>query len=79
MSRKKAKRNICSVHHDIRGLAEELEEEFKEFVSKKALRKVREIQKLADEALEYGQSMENRLHEYRDGIENIGFGRRKKR
>ena len=77
MSRRKAKRNICSVHHEIREIADDLEEEFATFVSKKALKKIKEIQNLADEALGYGQSMENRLSEYKDAIENIGFNRKK--
>ena len=79
MSRRKvkAKRNICEVHYAIKELAEDIEEEFQEFVSKKALKKIQEIQKLSDEALGYGQSMENRLNEYKDGIENLGFRRKK--
>ena len=77
MSRKKAKRNICSVHYDIKELAEDLEEEFKQFMSKKALKQVLKIQALADEALEYGQSMENRMREYRNAIDNLGFVRKK--
>lgn len=77
MARRK-KRHICEVHGEIKEIAEDLEEEFKEFVSKKALTKVRKIQKLADEALDYGQAMENRLSTYRDGIENLGFDRKKR-
>ena len=73
MSRKKEKRNICSVHYEIKEIADDLEEEFKQFVSKKALKKIKEIQRLSNEALDYGQSMENRLKEYRDGIESMGF------
>ena len=77
MSRRKTKRNICSVHYEIKELAEDIEEEFKQFMSKKALKQILKIQVLADEALEYGQSMENRLQEYRNAVDNLGFVRKK--
>ena len=65
--KKIVKRNICEVHYEIKDLAEDIEDEFAEFVTKKALKKIQRIQTLIEEALEYGQSMENRLMEYKKG------------
>jgi len=77
MSRRK--RNICEVHDEIRKLAEDLEKDLNGKVTKKSIQKLQRIQKIAEEAKEYGQSMENRLNEYKDGIEGIGFNRNKRR
>jgi len=75
MSRKRKKRNICEVHDEIRELAEKLEETLVGEVPKKHLKVLEKIQTLAEEAKEYGQSMENRMSEYRDAIEGVGFNR----
>ena len=78
MARKrKTKRNICDVHYDIDKLAQELEEILKELKSRKGARIARDISDLAEEARNYGQSMENRLSTYREAIEDMGFRRKK--
>ena len=77
MSRRK--RNICEVHDEIRELAIELERDLSGNVTKKSIRMLKRIQQIAEEARDYGQSMENRLNEYKDGIEGIGFNRNKRR
>lgn len=77
MSRRK--RNICEVHDEIRSLAEDLEKDLNGKVTKKSIQMLRRIQKIAEEAKESGQAMEDRLNEYKDGIESIGFNRNKRR
>jgi len=69
------KRNICTVHGFIYTLARDLEREYGERLPKIAQAKLARIQTLAEEAKDYGQAMEDRLLEYRDGVENLGFKR----
>jgi hypothetical protein len=58
--------------------AEDLEEELEGRLTKREVNKLRKIAKLAEEAKLYGQAMEDRLSEYKSGIENLGFTRDKK-
>jgi ATP-dependent protease HslVU (ClpYQ) peptidase subunit len=73
MSRKKAKRLICTVHDEIMQMCEDLTDEWSEKLNKRELKKLDKIYKLAEEAKLYGESMEGRLIEYKEGIEEIGF------
>lgn len=78
MSPPKKKRYICSIHDEIREIAEDLEELLSDFLSKEPLNKIKRIQELADEAKEAGQHMEDRLKDYKHSIEAMGFQRKKK-
>ena len=74
----KRKRLICTVHDEIYDFAEEIEElDFSDRNHKRKLKSLaKRIKKDASEAKDYGQSMENRLSEYRDAIEELGFKRK---
>jgi len=82
-SSKKEKELICSTHDRIKYLAASLYSVEFESTAVKDLREVftevrktaREIEKLAQVARERGQAMENRLQEYRNAIEGLGFER----
>ena len=72
------KRLICTVHDEIFQCAEELRYlDYSKSVKTQVARIAKRIQKDAMEAKEYGQSMENRLDEYKVAIEDIGFKRKK--
>ena len=76
----KAKRPICDVHGEILKLAEALMQTELPKGHKRGVRLTAQaIVRLAKEAKAYGQKMENRLWEYRDVIEGLGFERDKKR
>ena len=76
--RGKTKRLICYVHDEIIEVVDELSCELQERgIPKKILKKLGKIASLATEARGYGQSMENRMGEYRDAIEGLGFSRKK--
>lgn len=75
-----SKRNICEVHDELVEVAIAAVEEAAEIQTPGRLRqKVRslasKVKKLAKEAKKYGQSMENRMSEYREAIEALGFTR----
>ena len=80
-------RNICSMHGDIERIADELigieisEMKFSELIElDKTIKKHgEELKELAVEAGDAGQSMEDRMKEYRDAIEGLGFSRNKKK
>jgi ElaB/YqjD/DUF883 family membrane-anchored ribosome-binding protein len=74
---KKGKRYICSIHDEIEEIASSLEEMLGSFLSKEPLEMLKKIQLLTQEAKEAGQSMEDRLKEYKHTIESIGFQRKK--
>ena len=74
--RKKERRKICNVHDDIMEAADELlEMELPRGFKGKVKKLARNIRALADEAKDSGQAMENRLYEYYNAIEGIGFVR----
>ena len=77
--KRKTKRKICFAHDEIIKLASDLQIELEGDVAKKIIQKLKKIEAVAEEAKEYGQSMEDRLSEYREAIEGLGFYRRKKR
>ena len=83
-TRRKTFVTICERHGRIESWAEDLEELASDrTVRLEALRKrVKELaKKIKTEvniAADSGQSMENRLSEYKDAIEGIGFVRKKK-
>ena len=75
------RRKICSNHDDIMELVSEIEELIdkmntsnKSIISKIKSR-LRKIDKTTMYAKESGQSMENRLSDYRNRIEELGFKR----
>ena len=79
----KNNKTICDRHTNILEIAEECvrmkfheesaEEDFNYFINK-----MDDIHRLAREALDDGQNMEDRLDEYRTAIESLGFQRIKK-
>jgi hypothetical protein len=77
-----SRRNICDYHDDIIKTALEIEKikenqyETVEEVLYEVQHLAWDIRSWAEEAKEAGQSMENRLSEYRDAIEGLGFERK---
>ena len=73
------KRLICTVHDEIWQTADEiLELDLKDSNDRRKLKRLaKRIQNDASEAKIYGQSMENRLSDYKDAVENLGFKRKK--
>lgn len=75
------KHNICEYHGRIKDLAWSIEKiKETEYDNVKDLLDdvqsiASDIYSFADRALEAGQSMENRLKEYKDSIEGLGFTR----
>lgn len=81
MQRPKAHDQICNYHHDIKEKASEIMK-IKEGSYDNIADLLWEVQSMADDiyasaamALEAGQHMENRLKEYREAIERLGFTR----
>ena len=79
----KASDQICNYHHYIKERANDILK-IKDRTYDKVEDLLWEVQNIADDiynsvnmALEAGQSMENRLKEYRDAIEGLGFRRDK--
>lgn len=76
-----SKRNICDIHKEIQEYANQImkmkESQFESIED--ALYDIRwiaeQIDSAVDEALEAGQSMEDRLSDYRNAIEDLGFKR----
>lgn len=77
------KHNICAYHSKIKDLAWKIEkikvsqyDEVKDLLDE-VQDIASDIYSLADRALDAGQSMENRLKEYKESIEELGFTRNK--
>lgn len=76
----KSVRLICDVHSEIYYKCEDiLNIDFRKrgFVTQ-LKHKLKEIQRLSEEARGMGQSMEDRLRDYHEGITDLGFKRVKK-
>jgi len=76
------KRPICDVHNDICELALDVMADVDDQISlqkdkRHIFKKLQKILDNAQEALQYGQKMEDRLMEYKNTIEDIGFKRKK--
>lgn len=82
-----SKRAICNVHDDILDIIKQrmtrlkyskdnTTEELVDMIDD-LLWYIDDIRTLTEEAIECGQSMENRLKKYREAIENLGFRRDK--
>ena len=71
---------ICDRHDSIKSWASDIEELAEDVETTKIRRRLislaRRIQKEVTKAKESGQSMENRLMEYRQVIEGLGFKRK---
>lgn len=65
---------ICTIHCMIRARVESLLGDERSERDKAALT---EIVELVAEAMERGQAMEDRLTKYREGIEKLGFARKR--
>jgi len=75
---KSQKRLICCAHDEIIELADKLENlDYPEHIGKKVRKIIKKIVAVAEEARVYGQSMEDRLRDYRNSIEELGFKRKK--
>ena len=81
-TRKKKREVICTYHARIQRALAEIEccmqREDKE-AGKDAVAALRRAQDAVEAALEAGQAMEDRLKEYRNAIEHLGFARTKSR
>lgn len=78
--KKKERRFICNDHDDIKENAERILKEFDKFQTPYQMklnikRYAKEIIKLVKDAKDSGISMESRLYEYKQAIENLGFER----
>lgn len=79
-----SKYNICDIHGEMISMAEDLQRmrvnDFDDVESaiNNIVNKLDDIIALGYVAMEYGQSMENRLKLYRESIEELGFVREKK-
>ena len=76
-------KTICDFHTNILDIAEEcLNMKFDENSARETfnylLNKMNDIYWLSEMALTAGQNMEDRLYEYREAIEGLGFTRNKK-
>jgi len=67
------KRLICECHDEIKELGKELEN----LDLQRIIDIAKRLQDVAVEAKAYGQSMENRLSDYRSAVEGLGFSRDK--
>lgn len=79
--KRKKKLVICAYHAQIQQALYELQlcmQRTDENAGKDAVRILREAQKAVVAATEAGQSMEDRLKQYRNAIEDLGFIRKKK-
>jgi len=79
----KNNKTICDRHTNILDITEEccrmkFSEEYAEDNFDYLIDKMNDIHKLAREALDNGQNMEDRLYEYKTAIEELGFQRVKK-
>lgn len=79
----KNNKTICDRHTNILDITEDcgrmkFSEEYAEENFNYLIDKMDDIHKLAREALDDGQNMEDRLDEYRTAIEELGFQRVKK-
>ena len=76
-----SKRNICDIHKEIKDYAWDIQKiksqqyETVEDLLSEVQWIADQIEDAADEALEAGKSMENRLIEYRCAIEDLGYKR----
>jgi len=82
VKRKPTKRMICDVHDEIQELALDVEAAIDDMIPLKKdkqpiIKLLRRIIADAKEAKEYGQSMEDRLSDYKSNIESLGFQRKK--
>jgi len=75
----KIKENICSYHGDIILLAKKIQKTNGINSTNEINECVKEIIKLAKLAKTAGIHMENRLQIYRNGMENMGFVRKKRK
>jgi hypothetical protein len=83
-----AKENICSYHGDIMTLAKKIKQTKLYVINDnysqvtlppEIIQWASEIYELVKQAKKAGCRMENRLQVYKDGIENMGFTRRKRK
>ena len=71
---------ICFKHQEIISLCQELlKMDYSKPYLQKSKRILNKIIKLAEQAREDGQNMEDRLQEYYEGITEIGFSRSKRK
>lgn len=87
MAKKKVRELICDTHDKIDVLGVELENlgnemktmPFEELrlLPRKLIKIGKQIQRLAYNAKDSGIHMENRMYEYHNAIENLGFERKK--
>lgn len=85
MAKKKVRQLICDTHDEIDTLGTELEtlgNDMKEMtfeelrlLPRRLVKMGKEIQKLAYKAKDSGIHMENRMYEYYNAIESLGFTR----
>ena len=81
MTKKKQRELICTTHGYIQEIIEELLDLDITTIAVKDIKaewrrirsKLKTMNKLVGEALDAGQAMENRLSEYRNAIEDLGF------
>ena len=73
---KKERRYICTVHGEIEDLADLiLSTDLPAGYRREIRSAARKIKKLAEEARDSGQAMEDRLRDYYDAVEGLGFVR----
>ena len=79
MATKQKNRPICFKHDDVLDLCDDISKllDNNKIDKKKISSKLKEIMQVTLLAKTDGQSMENRLSEYRDAIERLGFKRDK--
>lgn len=72
-------RYICLIHDDIKYLCKELLELISDdrLNKKRMISKINKIIKISGDAKTKGQTMENRLQDYRFTIESLGFKRKR--
>ena len=72
----KEKRLICTAHGELADLVQEIRKIKFPYGFKGRINVILDkMNKVIDEVLEYGQSMEDRLYEYHDAVEGLGFKR----
>ena len=72
---KEGQTTLCQMHNEIRYLSEQVKKDLRVGDVASARDKLTEIKKLTKEAKKAGQHMENRLTQYRRGVEALGFKR----
>jgi len=82
MPKRKSKRTICDIHDEIFEIALDIEAAIDDLIPLKRERKtlqkqIRLIMACSKEAKHSGQCMEDRLTQYKSGIESLGFKRKK--